>query len=86
MCRKWNRENADYFKANYLQKKLEAATERDQSSKNLPPQSRFKTGLPQRYVQEVISIRNLVIIEYVSQLLYRRFQEVLARQVLVNTS
>jgi len=86
MCRKWNRENADYFKANYLQKKLEAATGRDQSSKNLLPQSRFKTGLPQRYVQEVISIQHLVIIEYFSQLLHRRFQEVLARQVLVNTS
>jgi len=86
MCRKWNRENADYFKTNYLQKKLEAATGRDQSSKNLPPQSRFKTGLPQKYVQEVISIQHLVIIEYFSQLLHRRFQEVLARQVFVNTS
>ena len=60
MCRKWNRENADYFKANYLQKKLETATGRDRSSKNLPPQSLFKTGLPQRYVQEVISIQHLV--------------------------
>lgn len=86
MCKKWNRENADYFKANYLQKKLEAATGCGQSSKNIMPQSRFKTGLPQRYVQEVISIQHLVIIEYFSQLLYRRFQEVLARQMLVNTS
>ena len=86
MCRKWNRENADYFKANYLQKKLETATRCDRSSKNLPPPSRFRTGLPQRYVQEVISIQHLVIIEYFSQLLYRRFQEVIARQVPVNTS
>ena len=86
MCRKWNRENADYFKTNYLQKKLEAATGCSESSKNIPLQSRFKTGLPQRYVQEVISIRHLVIIEYFSQLLYRRFQEVITRQVPVNTS
>lgn len=86
MCRKWNRENADYFKTNYLQKKLEAATGCSESSKKIPPHSRFKTGLPQRYVQEVISIQHLVIIEYFSQLLYRRFQEVIAKQVPVNTS
>lgn len=86
MCRKWNRENADYFKTNYLQKKLEAATGYSESSKHIPPQSRFKTGLPRRYVQEVISIQHLVIIEYLSQLLHRRFQEVIARQVLVNRS
>jgi hypothetical protein len=34
----------------------------------------------------VIGIQHLVIIEYYFQLLHRRFQEVLARQVLVNTS
>jgi hypothetical protein len=32
MCRKWNRENADYFTTNYLQKKLEAATGCSESS------------------------------------------------------
>jgi hypothetical protein len=94
MCKKWNGENSDYFKTNYLQKKLEAATRSDQSSTTFKPESsvsvlpksRFKSGLPQRYVQEVISIQHLVIIEYLSQLLYRRFQEVLARQIVVNTS
>lgn len=94
MCEKWNRENADYFRSNYLQKKLEAATGGDQYS-TIPqperrvselPKSRFKSGLPQRYVQEVMGIQHLVIIEYFSQLLYQRFQEVIARQVLENTS
>lgn len=94
MCEKWNRENADYFRSNYLQKKLEAATGEDQYS-TIPqperrvselPKSRFKSGLPQRYVQEVMGIQHLVIIEYFSQLLYQRFQEVIARQVLENTS
>lgn len=94
MCEKWNRENADYFRSNYLQKKLDSATGGDQYSTTFSPESsvselpksRFKSGLPQRYVQEVIGIHHLVIIEYFSQLLYRRFQEVLVRQVLVNTS
>ncbi len=94
MCEKWNRENSDYFKSNYLQKKLEAATGGDQSKTSFQPESsvyvlpksRFKSGLPQRYVQEVIGIQHLVIIEYFSQLLYQRFQEVMVRQVLKNTS
>jgi len=94
MCEKWNRENADYFRTNYLQKKLEAATGGDQSKSTFQPESnvselpksRFKSGLPQRYVQEVIGIQHLVIIEYFSQLLYQRFQEVIVRQVLENTS
>jgi len=94
MCEKWNRENADYFRSNYLQKKIDFAIGGDQSkttfkpesSVSVLPKSRFKSGLPQRYVQEVIGIQHLVIIEYFSQLLHRRFQEVIARQVLVNTS
>jgi hypothetical protein len=86
MCEKWNRENADYFRSNYLQKKLDSATGGDQNSITFQPKSRFKSGLPQRHVQEVIGIQHLVIIEYFSQLLYQRFQEVLARQMLENTS
>jgi hypothetical protein len=31
MCEKWNRKNSDYFKTNYLQRKLDAATGGDQS-------------------------------------------------------
>ena len=94
MCEKWNRENADYFRSNYLQKKLEVATGSNQSKTSFQPESsvyvlpksRFRSGLPQRYVQEVIDIQHFVIIEYFSQLLYQRFQEVIARQVLENTS
>jgi len=95
MCEKWNRENADYFKSNYLQRKLEAAAgdnkpsttfQPESSVSVLLPKSRFKSGLPQKYVQEVIGIQHLVIIEYFSQLLYQRFQEVIVRQVPVNTS
>ena len=80
-CAEWNRRNADYFKSNYLQKKLEAAgqgvgTSRTPTAKSSPGRtlkSRMKTGLPLEYVQEVIGIQQLIIIEYLAQLLNQRF-------------
>ena len=80
-CAQWNKDNSDYFKANYLQSKVEA-----QGSRGSPqPASRLKSGLPLQYVQEVIGIQHLTIIEYFGQLLFRRFQEVLKVQLYVNT-
>jgi hypothetical protein len=84
-CAEWNKDNSDYFKSNYLQKKLEAVTGSEKASKPLPAKSRLKSGLPLEYVQEVIGIQQLVIIEYFGQLLFRRFQEVLKGQVIVKT-
>jgi hypothetical protein len=81
-CQEWNRANPDYFRANYLQKKLEAA-QCDNASKaptRALPQSLSKSGLPFRFVQEVIGVQHLIIIEYLAQLLMRRFQEVLRGQ------
>jgi hypothetical protein len=80
-CAEWNRRNSDYFKANYLQKKLEAAgqgadiskTPAAKSSPCRTLKSRMKTGLPLEYVQEVAGIQHLIIIEYLAQLLNRRF-------------
>jgi hypothetical protein len=80
-CAQWNRNNPDYFKANYLQKKLD-----DASAKTPGPQSRMNSGLPLHYVQEVIGIQHLIIIEYLAQLLLQRFQEVLQGQLVVMTS
>ena len=82
-CAEWNRRNPDYFKANYLQKKIIAATETPNQSLSLNLNNRLKSGLPLFYVQEVISIQHLVIIEYFGQLLFRRFQEVLRAQLTV---
>ena len=89
-CAEWNKNNPDYFSSNYLQRKLDDASQRDKASKTKsktlpPPKSRLKSGLPIEYVQEVIGIQHLVIIEYLAQLLLRRFQEVLRGQVVVNT-
>jgi hypothetical protein len=41
--------------------------------------------LPLEVVQEVISIQQVVIIEYFGQLLIRQFQEALRRKLIVNT-
>jgi hypothetical protein len=82
-CQQWNRANRDYFRANYLQKKLDAA-QGDNASK-ARPKSLSPTGLPLGFVQEVIGVQHLIIIEYMAQLLMRRFQEVLRGQLIVNT-
>ena len=75
-CTQWNKNNPDYFKSNYLQKKLD---------ETLPYKSRFRSGLPLPYVQEVIGIQPLIIIEYLAQHLMRRFQEVFGDKALVIT-
>jgi hypothetical protein len=75
-CAQWNKSNPDYSKSNYLQKKLEAS---------LPCKSRFRSGLPLVFVQEVIGIQHLVIIEYLAQHLLRRFQEVFTAKAFVIT-
>ncbi len=78
-CAEWNKRNRDYFKTNYLQKKLVP------EPPTIQVKSRLKTGLPLQHVQEVIGIQHLVIIEYLAQLLVQRFQDVIWRQVPVNT-
>ena len=91
-CAEWNKNNPDYFRANYLQKKLDAGDQGDKDSntcqsKSTPsvlPKSRLKSGLPLQYVQEVIGIQHLIITEYLAQLLFKRFQEALRGQLVVN--
>jgi hypothetical protein len=84
-CAEWNKKNTDYFRTNYLQNKLNAASPSETCSKILPVKSRFTSGLPILFVQEVIDIQHLIIIEYLAQLLFKRFQEVLRCQAVVNT-
>ncbi|MBC2696055.1 MAG: hypothetical protein HF982_12435 [Desulfobacteraceae bacterium] len=67
-CAEWNKKNEEYFRTNYLQKKLETA----KSNEPNLCKSRLKTGLPLKFVQEVIGIQHLIIIEYLAQLLVRR--------------
>ena len=93
-CKEWNKDNTEYFRANYLQKKLDTASESAKASKStcaesdsaLPTKRPMSLALPLEVVQEVISIQQVVIIEYFGQLLVRRFQEALRRKLIVNTS
>jgi hypothetical protein len=80
-CAEWNRKNGDYFRTNYLHKKLDGVN----GSRGSPARSRFETKLPRQRVQEVIGMEHLVIMEYLAQLLWRRFQEVIRSQILVRT-
>ena len=84
-CAEWNKKNRDYFKANYLQKKLEAVTLPGAPPRSPRIESRLKLGLPFSCFQEAISIQQAVIIEYFGLLLFRRFQEALRTQVTVIT-
>ncbi len=84
-CRQWNRENRDYFRANYLQKMFAArsgTTPRPHTMQS--PGGLSKTGLPLEFAQEAIGLQHLIIIEYLAQLLVRRFQEALRSQLVVN--
>ena len=74
-CEQWNHNNVDYFKDNYLDKKLEISG---------TPRSRLKTGLPLCYVQQLIGTPQLVIIEYLSQLLIGRCRHLIRPHPLVN--
>jgi len=88
-CTECYRRNSDYFKSNYLNKKLDSTTQCDTLQPKgkiiLPPKSRLKSGLPLQHVQEVIDIQHLAIIEYLAQLLVRRFKEMIKTQLIVNT-
>ncbi len=73
-CEQWNHNNVDYFKDNYLDKKLAVTG---------TPRSRLKTGLHLCYVQQLIGTPQLIIIEYLSQLLIGRFQHLIHQHSLV---
>jgi len=76
-CEQWNHNNVDYFKDNYLDKKLAVTG---------TPRSRLKTGLPLCYVQQLIGTPQLIIIEYLSQLLIGRCQHLISQHPMVNGS
>jgi hypothetical protein len=84
-CADWNRKNAEYFRANYLQKKLDGLSPPKGVAGVCAVRRRSSSGLPHEKVQEVIGIEPLVIIEYLVQLLLRRFQEAIRVKVSVRT-
>jgi len=75
-CADWNKRNTEYFKADYLAKKLRTipATHDRHKGKTDLPRSRIKLDLPQDVIQEVIGQKPLVIIDYFIEQLIRRYQ------------
>ncbi|MCP3892849.1 MAG: hypothetical protein GY702_28830 [Desulfobulbaceae bacterium] len=83
-CTQWNRQNREYFQTNHLNKKLQASQDQEVSSENPSSQAQNigkSPQLPRGVIQEVIGVQQFVIIEYIAQLLSRRVQEVMRRQV-----
>ena len=82
-CTEWNKKNTDYFKTNYLQKKIDTATQcRGDPEASMPakhldkvPASRMNTGMPLEYVKEVIGVPLVIIHEYLAQQLDQRWRQ-----------
>ena len=77
-CTEWNSKNSDYFKANYLQKKIDAATKARGDPEMIHsklPTIRMQTGMPLEYVKELIGVQHVIIHEYLGQLLNRRWHK-----------
>jgi hypothetical protein len=89
-CAEWNRKNRAYFKDIYLRGRLEsfgsAPPEQSRSDctssrTNKPPRRSSPLELPQEVVQEVIGVKQVIIIEYIVRLLMRGVQEVMHTQL-----
>ena len=90
-CAEWNRKNREYFKEIYLNNKILAASaktenpDNQQKVKGKTKRTRFNVGLPWQEIQEVMGVKQLVIIEYIIHLLLRSFQGPIKAQPIVNT-
>ncbi len=88
-CEDWNKKNIEYFKADYLTKKLKKITRAPPDSKTTKihlPKSRIKLRLPWSEFQEVINAEHIVIIEYLFEQYVRRYQSAIQTQLSVNAS
>ncbi len=92
-CAEWNRKNRTYFRAIYLSGKLQSNNDTSKADDRHPPsfrsgkicsvtnpQPRFVPQLPRDVIQEVIGAQPLVIMEYVAQLLFSSFKDVIRTQ------
>jgi len=89
-CAEWNRKNRAYFKEIYLRGRLESFGSDPPAQSpfscspcriNDPPRRSSPLDLPQEVIQEVIEVKQLIIIEYIVRLLMRGVQEVMHTQL-----
>jgi len=91
-CAEWNKKNRTCAQENYLYDKLARATKQSEDSKkvssaNTPakPLPAFFPQLPRCLIQEVMGVQQFVIIEHITQQLFRAVQEVISIQHTENT-
>ena len=92
-CAEWNRENSELIKRERLAYKLKAVAAGNRQAKLTDEshpspaslQSAPRTEHLSPFAQEVIAAQLAVMIEYLLRHLVRRVQEVMRRQVMVNT-
>lgn len=67
-CARWNRDNRDYFRSNYLQNKLDRAA----SAEPRGCRDRVNIRALLDPIQELIGMQQTIIMEYMIQLLIKR--------------
>ncbi|OGP63831.1 MAG: hypothetical protein A2170_17415 [Deltaproteobacteria bacterium RBG_13_53_10] len=89
-CAEWNRKNRAYFREIYLRGRLESfgsgppaksSSPGSSGRINDPPRRSSPLDLPQEVIQEVIEVKQFIIIEYIVRLLIRGVQEVIHTQL-----
>jgi len=89
-CAEWNWKNPAYFKEIYIRRRLESFGSGPPAQGpfpglschiNDPPRRSSPLDLPQEVIQEVIEVKQLIIIEYIVRLLMRGVQEVMHTQL-----
>lgn len=89
-CAEWNRKNRAYFKEIYLRGRLESFGSGPPAQSpfhcsscriNDPPRRSSPLDLPQEVIQEVMEVKQFIIIEYIVRLLRRCVQEVMHTQL-----
>lgn len=73
-CAQWNKDNREYFKGIYLEKKLKDVHNPTGLTRvQHTPYPNLK--LPRQEIEEVIGQEQLIIIEYIMQLFFTHFKE-----------
>ena len=88
--KKWNKENEDYFRTIYLEKKLiklkEENSEDVKEFKNISVKTKIDPELLLNKFQMQLGIEHIVIMEYLVKLLMKRFKMQLSLKPIENTS
>ncbi|MGA1825304.1 MAG: hypothetical protein ACMUIP_11650 [bacterium] len=83
-CTEWNRQNREYFKGLYLEKKLKDGIKDSRSCQFSQGTPNPYLRLPRQEIQEVIGLEQLIIIEYIFHLVLRRCHAIIKAKVIEN--